>query len=101
MDGPFAGLMEKDVASTTTLARLRSHRTGGAVPEHRHGSARNWHSMIGEVETIMNAMHNSEASTEVREFRDELSEEQLTKASGGYIGETEKNVSSGPARFAS
>jgi hypothetical protein len=53
--------------------------------------------MIGEVETIMNAMHNSEASTEVREFRDELSEEQLTKASGGYIGETEKNVSSGTA----
>jgi hypothetical protein len=91
--------MEKDLA--TGLARLRSHRTGGAVPEHRHGNARIQHSLNGEVETIMNAMHNSEASTEVREFRDELSEEQLTKASGGYIGETEKNVSSGPARFAS
>jgi hypothetical protein len=51
------------------------------------------------IETIMDTMHNFEASTEVREFKDELSEEGLTKASGGYIGETEKYVSSGAARL--
>jgi bacteriocin-like protein len=38
-------------------------------------------------------MRNVEASREVPELRDELSEEDLKKVSGGYIGETEKNVS--------
>jgi hypothetical protein len=59
MDGPFAGLMEKDVASTTTtLARLRSHRTGGAVPLHGHGSARNWHSLIEKIMSETNETSN-------------------------------------------
>ena len=34
-------------------------------------------------------MHNSEASLEVRDLRDGLSDEKLKKVSGGYIGETE------------
>ena len=42
----------------------------------------------------------SETTTrEVRALRDELSEEELTKVSGGYIGETEKYVSSGAIRL--
>jgi bacteriocin-like protein len=40
-----------------------------------------------------NWMHNFKPSVEVRELREELSEEDLEKVSGGYIGETEKNVS--------
>jgi hypothetical protein len=38
-------------------------------------------------------MHNSEASLEFRDLRDGLSDEELKKVSGGYIGETEKNPS--------
>jgi bacteriocin-like protein len=38
-------------------------------------------------------MHNSEASLEFRDLRDGLSDEELKKVSGGYIGETEKNAS--------
>jgi hypothetical protein len=36
--------------------------------------------------------HNSKASRGVRELRDELSEDELKKVPGGYIGETEKSV---------
>jgi bacteriocin-like protein len=42
-----------------------------------------------------NRMHNFKPSVEVRELREELSEAELEKVSGGYIGETEKNVSCG------
>jgi bacteriocin-like protein len=42
-----------------------------------------------------NWMHNFKPSVEVCELREELSEEELEKVSGGYIGETEKNVSCG------
>jgi hypothetical protein len=34
-------------------------------------------------------MHNSEASLEVSDLKDGLSDEKLKKVSGGYIGETE------------
>jgi bacteriocin-like protein len=40
-------------------------------------------------------MHNFKDSLEVGELRDKLSEAELQKVSGGYIGETEKNVSRG------
>ena len=42
-----------------------------------------------------NWINNFKPSVEVRELREELSEEDLEKVSGGYIGETEKNVSCG------
>ena len=42
-----------------------------------------------------NWKHNFKPSVEVRELREELSEEDLEKVSGGYIGETEKNVACG------
>jgi hypothetical protein len=35
------------------------------------------------------------AGLEVREHSDELSEAELARVSGGYIGETEKNISRG------
>jgi hypothetical protein len=38
---------------------------------------------------------NVKAGLEVRELRDELSEAELARVSGGYIGETEKNISRG------
>ena len=44
-------------------------------------------------------MHNFESRPEVRELRDELREEELQKVSGGYIGETEKNISYGKTTF--
>ena len=49
------------------------------------------------MESIMSTatMHNFESRPEVRELRDELREEELQKVSGGYIGETEKNISHG------
>ena len=49
------------------------------------------------MENIMSTatMHNFESRPEVRELRDELREEELQKVSGGYIGETEKNISCG------
>ena len=42
-----------------------------------------------------NWMHNFKPNVVVRELREELNEEDLEKVSGGYIGETEKNVSCG------
>ena len=49
------------------------------------------------MESIMSTatMHNFESRPEVRELRGELREEELQKVSGGYIGETEKNISRG------
>jgi hypothetical protein len=41
------------------------------------------------------SMHNFKDNLEVGELRDKLSEAELKKVSGGYIGETEKNVSRG------
>jgi hypothetical protein len=38
---------------------------------------------------------NFKVSLEVRGLRDELSEAELERVSGGYIGETEKNISCG------
>jgi hypothetical protein len=45
------------------------------------------------------AMHNSKANLEVGDIKEEMSEEELKKASGGYIGETEKNIPCGKTTF--
>jgi hypothetical protein len=53
----------------------------------------------GLTEEIMRetATHDFKASLQVREL--ELGEDELKKVSGGYIGETEKNISRGKTAF--
>ena len=40
-------------------------------------------------------VQNRNAGLDIRDLRDELSEEDLERICGGYIGETEKNISRG------
>jgi bacteriocin-like protein len=83
-------------ASASTASVIRSTATSGThIPRSsssfENGMSRAWaRSAEKDHEQDHGAQFQSQRG--VRERRDELSEDELKKVSGGYIGETEKSV---------
>src|SRR6476619_1767314 len=68
-----------------------THLCGADRSVRQHHRRARWFVWM-EKTLSKNWINNFKPSVEVRELREELSEEDLEKVSGGYIGETEKNV---------